>query len=151
MEIIEDSKEYLSDFVRLNEQWISHYFEIEEVDRKLAQDPYAIVENGGHIFTLVVEGRVVGVCALFNEGDGVYELARMAVDEASRGTGFGNKLIEAALNKLVSLGSKKVYLVSNTKLESAISLYKKHGFIVVSEGQHPVYSRANIVMERSVA
>jgi hypothetical protein len=46
--------------------------------------------------------------------------------------------------------AKKVYLVSNTKLASAIGLYKKYGFQTVSEGQHPIYSRANIVMERHI-
>lgn len=150
MKVVENSKKYIEDFIRLNEQWITHYFEIEEVDRKLAENPYSIVEKGGYIFTLVVDGRVKGVCALFNNGEGVFELARMAVSTESRGLGYGATLMDTMLDKLKYLGASKVYLVSNTKLSSAISLYKKYGFRVVSEGQHPVYSRANIVMEKSV-
>lgn len=150
MVIIENSKEYLDQFIGLNEQWIAHYFELEDVDRNLAKNPFSIIEKGGYIFTLLVDDKVEGVCALFNDGDGVFELARMAVAAESRGKGLGGKLMEAALLKLQNIGARKVYLVSNTKLESAISLYKKYQFSVVSKGQHPLYSRANIVMERPI-
>jgi putative acetyltransferase len=150
MNIIENSKDHLDDFIRLNEEWISQYFQIEETDRKLAAHPYQIVENGGYIFCLVSESEVLGVCALFNDGNGIYELARMAVSPAHHGKGYSNLLIEHCFLKLKAIQAGGVYLVSNTKLVAAISLYKKHGFQTVSEGPHPVYSRANIVMERHV-
>lgn len=151
MEIVENSEELLDDFIRLNEEWISTYFEIEDIDRELANNPYKIIENGGYVFSLVSEGEVLGVCALFNEGNGMFELARMAVSPQSQGKGYGNKLMLACLTKLSEIGAKKVYLVSNTKLESAIALYLKFGFKTISQGQHPIYSRANIVMERHVS
>ena len=150
MKLVENKKEFLSDFIRLNEEWISTYFEIEEVDRILAKNPYQIIENGGYIFSLISDSDVLGVCALFNEGNGVFELARMAVSPKHQGKGYGHKLISACLAKLEEIGASKVYLVSNTKLEAAIALYKRHGFETISEGPHPVYSRANIVMERMV-
>lgn len=148
--IVENSQDYLDDFIRLNEEWISHYFEIEETDRKLAADPFQIVENGGYIFCLLSEYEVLGACALFNNGDGVFELARMAVTPRHQGRGYSNLLIQHCLDRLQSIKAKKVYLVSNTKLATAINLYKKFGFQTVFEGPHPVYSRANIVMEREV-
>lgn len=150
MNIIENSRKYLSDFIRLNEDWISQYFSIEETDKKLASNPFKIIKDGGYIFYLVSESEVIGVCALFSDGDDVFELARMAVSPAFHGKGYGNILIEHCLSKLKEIGAKKVYLVSNTKLGAAIGLYKKYGFQIVSEGPHPVYSRANIVMERHV-
>ncbi len=55
--------------------------------------------------------------------------------------------MKATLAKLSALGASKVYLVSNTALDPAISLYRKHGFRTVSEGAHPSYARANIHME----
>ena len=151
MDVLENNKELLPEFIQLNEEWISNYFELENVDRALASNPFQIIENGGYIFSLVLEGKVIGVCALFNEGNGTFELARMAVSPSFQGRGYGNILIEACVSKLKIVGAQKLYLVSNTKLESAIALYKKYGFITVSEGQHPVYSRANIVMERHVS
>ncbi|HEY3698299.1 MAG TPA: GNAT family N-acetyltransferase [Spongiibacteraceae bacterium] len=151
MEVVENRKEYLKEFIRLNEEWISTYFSIEDVDRALAADPYQIIENGGYIFSLVTSGEVLGVCALFNENNGVFELARMAVAPNHQGKGYSNRLIEACFKKLNDVGAHRVYLVSNTKLKAAISLYKKYGFNVILEGKHPVYSRANIVMERHVS
>ena len=151
MQVVENEKKFLGDFIRLNEEWISTYFELEHADLALAQDPYRIREDGGYIFSLVSEGTVLGVCALFNEGNGVFELARMAVSPNSQGSGFGDRLMQACLSKLDSVDAHKVYLLSNTKLEAAVALYKKHGFKTVSQGPHPVYSRANIVMERDVS
>jgi N-acetylglutamate synthase-like GNAT family acetyltransferase len=151
MQILENQKELLQDFIRLNEEWISTYFELEEVDFQLAANPYKVIENGGFVFSVLVEGVVAGVCALFNTGNGVYELARMAVSPQYQGQGYGDKLIEACFSKLKEVGAEKVYLVSNTKLTSAIALYKKHNFEVTFEGAHPVYARANICMECKIS
>lgn len=150
MEVLENQRSLLDEFIRLNEEWIRQYFEIEEIDSALAENPAKIIEDGGYIFSLVSNGIVLGVCALFNTGGGEYELARMAVSPGSQGKGYGNTLIEFALQKLNDIGANEVYLVSNTKLKAAIALYKKYGFCTVSEGPHPVYARANIVMRRKV-
>lgn len=147
MEVLENKIEYLNDFIHLNEEWIKRYFEIETVDKKLAANPQKVIDDGGFIFSLLIEEHVVGVCALFNNGNGCYELARMAVSPQYQGKGYGTILIQACFVKLKKINANSVHLISNTKLKSAISLYKKHGFKVVSEGPHPVYSRANIVMQ----
>ena len=146
MDVLENRKEHLSSFIRLNEEWISKYFSLEKVDLELAENPGKIIDEGGYIFSIEEGGEVVGTCALLNKNAGEYELARMAVSPIYQGYGFGNKLMSAALNKAAQIGAKKVTLVSNTKLSAAIGLYKKFGCKVVSLGQHPVYSRANIVM-----
>ena len=147
MYLVENEIQYLDGFIRLNEEWILKYFELEDADFALAANPNQIINDGDYILSLVSENKVVGVCALFNNGDGVFKLARMALSPKVQGKGLGNKLICAALEKLTLIGANKVYLLSNTKLESAISLYKKHGFKTVSLEQHPIYSRANIVMD----
>jgi len=146
MDIIENNRKYLTDFIGLNEEWISSNFTLEEADHALAENPGKVIDDGGYIFSLLLDNQVVGVCALFNEGNGIFELARMAVSPAHQGKGYASLLIEACLNKIKMLRASKVYLVSNTKLEAAISLYKKYQFKTVSEGQHPLYARANIVM-----
>ena len=151
MEVTINNKDYLDDFIRLNEEWTEKYFVLEEADKNLAKAPEKIIDNGGFIFTLTIENKAIGVCALFNEGSGVYELARMAVSPQHHGNGYSNKLLTACFKKLTEVNAQKVYLVSNTKLEPAINLYKKHGFKTISEGQHPIYARANIVMECPLA
>src|SRR5262245_31439897 len=150
MSIEIDNRAHCAEFVRLNEIWIKEHFALEEVDRELAKDPYSIVRAGGHILSLMERGRVVGVCALFRETPTRYELARMAVDPGARGKGHGDSLLQAAIGLAKEDGAKSVFLLSNTVLTAAISLYRKHGFATVKEGPHPVYARCNIVMERQL-
>jgi N-acetylglutamate synthase-like GNAT family acetyltransferase len=106
------------------------------------------VRDGGHILSLVADGRVIGVCALIRESAERYELARMTVDPSERGKGHGSSLLEAAIALARADGVRTLYLLSNTALETAIALYRRHGFHTVREGAHPVYGRCNIVMER---
>lgn len=142
-----DDERHCQDFVRLNEQWITELFSLEESDRQLAADPLRIVRDGGHILSLVEGGQVVGVCALFRDAPQRYQLARMAVEPSQRGKGYGDVLIRAAIQTARESGAETLYLLSNTALQAAISLYRKHGFHTVTEGPHPVYARCNIVME----
>lgn len=151
MLVLINPKECLEDFIRLNEAWITHYFRIEEADRALALNPFKIVDDGGYIFCLVAENHVIGACALFKEDGNSFQLARMAVSPKHQGKGYGDVLLNAAIDKLREIGASRVYLLSNTILAPAISLYKKHGFTVLSEGQHPVYARCNIVMEKRLS
>lgn len=142
-----NDQEHFDDFIRLNEIWISEHFSIEESDRVLAANPSQIITNGGHIFSLVSNRKIVGVCALFKDTPDRYQLARMAVEPRERRKGYGNSLLEYAIAKAKDMGASSIYLLSNTILQSAISLYQKHGFKTVSTGLHPVYARCNIIME----
>lgn len=138
---------YRDDFVRLNEAWVRRYFEIEDADRRYFEDPYGeIVAPGGDIVFLLEGDRCVGTCALIRENEGVFELAKMAVLESERGRGLGDILMRATLDRARELGARRVFLLSNTTLAPAISLYLKHGFHTVRRGPHPNYARTNIVM-----
>jgi putative acetyltransferase len=139
---------HLADFIRLNEAWITEYFAIEDADKQLAKHPELIIEQGGYVFTAIERRTVVGTCALFKEDSDVFQLARMAVLKKRQGLGYGNLLIEAALRKLTEINAKKVYLLSNTLLVPALALYQKYGFTTSSQGQHPIYARCNIVLEK---
>jgi N-acetylglutamate synthase-like GNAT family acetyltransferase len=143
-----NNRSHLEAFIALNEAWISKYFTLEEADIRLASNPGQVIDNGGYIFSLAEDNRVVGVCALFRESAEVFQLARMAVDFEFQGRGYGDVLIRSALSTLEAIKARKVYLLSNSRLEAAISLYLKHGFEIVSHGKHPDYSRVDIVMEK---
>ncbi len=142
-----NNPQHCDDLIRLNEQWILEHFSIEDADRKLAADPFKIVRDGGHIISLVLDDHVVGVCALIADGSRRFQLARMAVEPSQRGKGYGSILIGAAIERAKASGAAGIYLLSNTKLQTAIALYQKHGFQTIAEGPHPLYARCNIVME----
>lgn len=150
MQIELNNHRHLADFIRLNEIWITEHFALEAADKALAENPSNVIANGGFIFSMTDGERVVGVCALFKETSERYQLARMAVALDLRGQGYGRALIEHAIQHAQSLGATSLFLLSNTVLEAAISLYQKSGFTTIWTGQHPVYARCNIIMERSL-
>ena len=141
---------HYADFIRLNEQWITEYFQLEESDQKLAANPSAVIDKGGYILSLAQDNKVIGVCALFKQAEDTYELARLAVEKNFRRQGHGDRLIREALSILHSIGVRQVTLMSNTVLANALALYRKHGFITLSEGPHPVYKRTNITMTKDL-
>ncbi len=143
-----NNHKHLPEFIRLNELWISHFFELEQSDKALAKHPEKIINDGGYVISLTKSDQVIAVCALFNKSDGIYELARMTVHPNFRGQGLAHQLMEACFDQLRKIKAQKVYLISNTQLKAAIQLYKQHGFITTHRGPHPDYQRADIVMER---
>lgn len=149
MKIHWDEESHLAEFVALNNAWIERYFQLEEFDHELAKNPSRIVQNGGHILSITDNDEVIGVCALFRESDDTFELARMSVIETKQRKGIGRRLMQEILEFSKNNGIKKLFLISNTKMKPAISLYKSFNFQTVFEGQHPDYKRGNIVMEKS--
>lgn len=147
--IISYESRYREVFQKLNEEWISTYFEMEEADHKVLDNPETyILQNGGHIFVALYNDEPVGVCALLKMDDTRYdyELAKMAVSPKAQGKNIGYLLGQAAINKAIELGASSIYLESNTILKPAINLYQKLGFRKVA-GHATPYKRCNIQME----
>jgi N-acetylglutamate synthase-like GNAT family acetyltransferase/DNA-binding MarR family transcriptional regulator len=141
--------EHKNAFRRLNEEWISTYFKMEEADYKALKNPKDyILDKGGHISVALHESKVVGVCALIKMKDPEYdyELAKMAVSPTMQGKSIGWILGKAVIDKAKSMGARKIYLESNTMLKPAINLYKKLGFTKI-RGHYTPYERCNIQME----
>jgi GNAT superfamily N-acetyltransferase len=138
---------YLPVFIELNRQWIEKYFVIEPMDIAQLENPYeSILNPGGEIFFVMKDEKPVGTCAMVPHGED-YELAKMAVLPEARGEGFGDLLMECSIEWAKMKGAKKIIILSNTVLEPAIRLYKKHGFRTKHLGAHSDYSRCNIEME----
>jgi GNAT superfamily N-acetyltransferase len=147
VEIVDFRSEHADAFRQMNLDWITLYWEVEDADRLYLDNPREkILEPGGAILMALDEGEAVGTVALISMGNGSYELAKMAVDERSRGKGVGWRLGRALLGRARDMGATRVYLESNTVLEPAISLYRKLGFRSI-EGGASCYDRCNIQME----
>ena len=135
----------------LNEQWIAKYFRIEGKDREVLCDPVSkILNHGGHIF-LAVDGDIrIATCALLATEPGVFEVAKMAVEERYRGSGVGRALLEYTILEAIKYGARKLYLETNNRLTNAIHLYESMGFqhLDVACVKPSPYARANVFMEK---
>ncbi|MBC7808831.1 MAG: GNAT family N-acetyltransferase [Akkermansiaceae bacterium] len=149
--IVPYQDKYRTDFDRLNRAWVSRHFLVEPGDEKEFGDPYGhFVAPGGQVLFLISDsGGVLGTVALAKHAD-LFEVAKMTVDEAHRGKGYGKVLMEAAIDYATDAGGSALELVSNTRLETAIGMYRKHGFVEVPLGGSEEYSRANIRMRREL-
>jgi putative acetyltransferase len=104
-------------------------------------------DTGGAIYLAKAGDTIAGSAALINEGNGVFELAKMAVTDAFKGKGISKILIEKCLDKANELGAKRIYLESNSQLTTAIGLYEKYGFRHVPNIKTH-YATADVVMEK---
>jgi DNA-binding MarR family transcriptional regulator/N-acetylglutamate synthase-like GNAT family acetyltransferase len=145
--VIDYTPEYQQAFRRLNEQWITTYFKMEETDYKSLDHPQEyILDKGGHIFIALYDSMPVGACALIPMDATTFELAKMAVAPEMQGRHIGWTLGQAVFEKARALGATKLYLESNTILKPAIQLYHKLGFQKITGVPSP-YERCNIQME----
>jgi GNAT superfamily N-acetyltransferase len=150
--IVDYKPEYQTAFRALNEEWISAYFSMESSDHKALDNPEGYILNkGGCILVALVDEQPAGVCALIKMDDPEYdfELAKMAVSPQFQGRKIGLMLGEAILQKAKSMGAARVYLESNTLLQTAIKLYYKLGFEKIA-GRSTPYERCNIQMGRVI-
>ena len=149
IQIVTYEPKYKEAFKSLNVEWISKYFEMEEADFKVLDNPEKdILENGGRIYVALYHGEPVGVCGLkkLDPPGKVYEMVKMAVSPAAQGRSIGRLLGQTIINAAKELGAEKLYLEGNTKLEASINLYHKLGFQKITDRPSP-YKRVNIQME----
>lgn len=140
--------EYREHFKALNIEWLERYFHVEPHDVELLSDPEReIIDRGGEIFFAVHDGEVIGTCALLKLDVITFELAKMAVTEAAQGLGIGMELALAVIAEAKRKGAATIVLDTNTKLTSAMGLYRKLGFVEKRRPVPSVYERTNIYLQ----
>lgn len=151
--IIDFDPRWREDFARLNVEWLQRWFVVEPVDHEVLGDPEAhILAAGGRVlFALETDAagavRAVGTVALKHEGEGVFELTKMAVAPDARGRGIGRQLMLAAFEAYRELQGRELFLESSSKLGPALALYESVGFVhhqAPRPGSH--YARADVYM-----
>lgn len=153
LQIIQFDPRWRADFARLNIEWLQRWFVVEPIDAQVLGDPEThILAGGGRVLFAVAtdaEGceRVVGTVALKHEGDGVYELTKMAVAPDMRGRGIGRQLLQASVDTYRALRGRELFLESSSQLQAALKLYESAGFVhhpAPRPGSH--YDRADVYM-----
>lgn len=136
-------------FRALNIAWIERYFAVEPEDLRLLDDPRGtLLDTGGYIAMALWRGEPVGTCGLLalpDDPDYDFELVKMAVSPRAQGLGLGEALGRHVLAEAVRRGARAVYLETNAKLQPALALYRKLGFVEV-EGHASPFARCGVQM-----
>jgi GNAT superfamily N-acetyltransferase len=77
-------------------------------------------------------------CAL--DGDALY-IGRLAVAPVHRRHGFASLLVEAAKAEALRRGARRMTLGARIMLPGNVSLFRRHGFVVVREACHPGFTQ----------
>lgn len=82
----------------------------------------------GRLYLLRCEGKNAGCAALRRLDDERAELKRMYVRPEYRGNGFGGILVDKLISDARLIGYKSIVLDTLPFLQSAVRLYRRHGF-----------------------
>jgi ribosomal protein S18 acetylase RimI-like enzyme len=134
-------------FDRLNRLWLEGFSLMEPADEADLADPEGAFA-GGAIFVAECAGSVVGVCGVRPCEPGAFEIAKLAVDPTSHRRGVGRRLVQRCLDVARNLRARRIVLVSNSQLTSAIALYEAFGFTHAPVPQHfqDTYETADVYM-----
>ena len=148
--IVDYRPAYKKHFAALNYQWLQEDFAIEDIDRRMLEDPNGIIlRRGGAIMFALHGEEIVGTCALLARPDKNVELVKMAVTPAFRGRGIGRLLTLHAIDRAKALGARRLVLATSPRLLVANVLYKSMGFRIIEEGpaEETEFERPSISME----
>lgn len=152
MEIITYTPEYAEEFKKLNIAWLEKYFWVEPHDEEVLGDPDKfIIKPGGTIFFVKENEEIIGTVALMKIEDGIFELTKMAVTPAAQGKKIGQLLMEHTINFAKEKNWEKLIIYSNRKLENAVYIYKKYGFVEIPIEENNPYSRGDIKMKLNLS
>ncbi|MCL5128473.1 MULTISPECIES: GNAT family N-acetyltransferase [unclassified Algibacter] len=149
LQIIPFEQQYAKDFYNLNIEWLQSLFYVEPYDDVvLSNSKEHIIDQGGYIFFAKLDNDIIGTVALMKTKDtDNFELTKMAVSPKHRGLKIGQKLMHHVIEFAKTKQISKLIIYSNRKLENAIYIYEKNGFIEIPLEENNQYNRADIKME----
>ena len=114
------------------QQWLNFSLCFQGFDQELAALPGKYSPPKGRLYIAHYAGKIAGCIALRPmEEKGVCEMKRLFVREEFRGKGIGRILTERILLDAKEIGYHSMRLDTLQRMESARSLYKKLGFMVI--------------------
>lgn len=147
VEILSFQADYADAFRDLNVEWLEKYFRVEPIDAEILGDPQKhVIDLGGKILFARLGDAIVGTVALKFQGNGVWELTKMAVTGRCQGAGIGRRLVEACIAEYRAQKGRKLYLESHSSLAPALALYESVGFEHAEPPRPSDYERADVYM-----
>lgn len=132
LKICSYNAKYKQAFYELNKVWIEEFWVLEKTDLKdLLHPKKTIIDKGGEIFFAVKQDIVIGTAAMIPFTKNKIELAKMTVHKNFRGKGVSKILMNSCISYAKNNNKREVFLISNSKLETAKKLYINFGFVEV--------------------
>ena len=94
METVFYDKKYRQAFIDLNLAWIEKYFVVEPQDVAILEGVDKAVADGAGVFFVLEDGVPISTCMDLPKGGGIWEICKLAADEAHRGKGAGEAVPE---------------------------------------------------------
>ena len=148
MKVVPYNPKFKNIFIEMNKRWLNEMFVIEQEDILFFNSFEEMLEKGGEIFfTLDDNEKVLACCFIGSMADGEWEIAKFASTGEVKGA--GSLCLQACIDYAKNKGIDKILIVSNTKCEAGVHLYRKFGFdeIPVDRERFP-FERANIAFEK---
>lgn len=146
MKIIEYQAKYKQSFIELNLAWLNKFFTVEVQDSDMLSGVEELIKKAAAVYFAIENDIAIATCMIIPRKEDVWEICKLATDECYQGKGAGTALMKACMDYAIVHGAKKIMLVSNRILTSAMHLYARMGFREV-----PIdfmeYERVNIQME----
>jgi putative acetyltransferase len=148
VEITAFRPEHADAFGELNREWLERYSLTEPSETEQLEDPERyFLGRGGQIFVALHDGQVVGTCAVLPHGQDEVEVAKLSVANSFRGRGLARSLVERCIEWAREQGVRRVVLVSNSQLQTALRLYESLGFRYGAVPAGTQYVSADVYME----
>lgn len=107
------------------------------------------IANGGMIYFATENDEVMATCMIRNIGSDTWEICKLAANEKFKGKGAGNAVFEQCMKYAIDHGAKKLFILSNSRLEAALHIYRKYGFKEIKLKDYE-YQRGDIAFELCV-
>ena len=120
------------DFEKIWVNWLSNSMGIQpqQVDIDEVRNPVDnYIKTGGMAFYANKDNECIGVVAVKKLNETDYEFCKLVVSEKARGLGLGKQLVQKCIDYVKEVKGQNLYLQSFHKLEIAVKMYKKMGFI----------------------
>lgn len=148
MNVIPYKEKYKNYFIQFNTDWIKDNFEyLEEEDLHTFNHIEESLEKGAMIYFAIDNENVLATCMTKPLGDdGTWEICKLGSNKNLPHKGAGSAVFEAAMNWAILHGARKLFILSNSKLETALHIYKKYGFREIKLDDYE-YVRGDIAFE----
>ena len=133
-------------FKDISLDWL-HANDLYEIgDDALLDNPEKYIENGSYIFLAHYNNEIVGTVSLSPLENNTFEIMKLGVIDTYKGLGIGTKLMQLCIDICIERKVQLITLETSSKLQNAIKLYEKFGFVHV-EISDSYYESADVKME----